>query len=109
MDKYQQELEHFLRNYAQNQAMDLQTALRDMLGDLHIVAKELNLNFESALKMENADSLHDIILRKFYDRHTHQFEVAGGDDTAVFLYHTVLEYSVKAYLNEDGRLIVERL
>lgn len=50
MDKYSEKLQEFLLEYAHNQYdMHLQLALRDILGDLQIVAKNLNLDFQRAL------------------------------------------------------------
>ncbi len=43
MDEYQNKLAEFLKDYSRSQCgMPLQFALRDVLGDLQIVAKELN-------------------------------------------------------------------
>lgn len=62
LDEYQMKLYRLLASYAQNAGMPLQKALRDVLGDLRIVAKECKLDFQMAIDNFDGDIVDDAIM-----------------------------------------------
>lgn len=54
------------------------------------------------------DEQEKLICKKFFEKHTHQFELAAGDDKFLYFYHTIMDFSVKVSLEGD-ELKVENL